>query len=182
MDQSTNSDRYVTPRDDFADKVIYAAAGFAVAGLVGLCFRFLMHKSDDDRPPILVRDGSVHIEQTPAKGEADVPEWRDDGDRWRSYHPSGQEITGFLVSVTDPASGNCEKLTGNTVRIFRDSSPPIHFVAANGEPKVGPKGILAKDPSIGRLLKASGRATQVQVGGKTCMLSDGAVVWIWPIP
>jgi hypothetical protein len=183
MDQSTSSDRYVTPERDSTEKAIYAAAGFAIAGLVGLCMRFLMHKRDeDDRPPILVRDGSVHIEQTPVPGEADVPEWVGDGDNWRPDHPNGREIHRFLVSVTDPRSGSCKKLTGNTVRIFRDSSPPIHFVVAGGEPKVGPKGILTKDPSVARLLKASGRPKEVQVGGHTCMLSEDAVVWIWPIP
>ena len=183
MDQSTSSDRYVSPEDDFAEKVIYAAAGLAVAGLVGLCFRFLSHKrDDDDRPPILVRDGSVHIEQTPAPGEADVPEWVEDGERWRSHHQAGQRVRRFVVSVTNDESGNCEKMTGNTVKIFRDSAPPIHFVAANGDPKVGPRGLLTKDPSTGRVLKASGKPKEVQVGGESCMLSDGAQVWIWPIP
>jgi hypothetical protein len=169
-------------RIDFATPAKYGAVGIGIALLARAVFKLFGGRLNEDRPPIIIRNGSVIIEQAPRRGKAKHPDWGADGNEWKPDHPEGADVTTFRVSVTDPEKGDCEDLVGDVVKIFHSgSSVPITFrITGNKQPRVGPKGQLAKIANKRRTLAANGTAKEVNVNGKSCLLSSEAVVWIWP--
>lgn len=165
----------------------YLAIGLLLGGAaaVGVMYFLMDSRTDDDRPPIIVRNGSVILEQTPVRGRAMYPTWVVDGSEYRPDHANGASVSGFLVAVVNPASGTCEGWTGNVVQVSRKTGPPLMFVIAGGHPKVGPAGQLQPDSANARKLSSESAMDQVRVvdssgGAQTCPLGGSSEVWIWP--
>jgi hypothetical protein len=176
---------------DFATKVKYAAIGALItaAAVTGVYFATAFFFAD--RPPIIVKNGSVIIENQPLKGKSTNPGWVDDGQEWKIDHEDPPNVGEYLVGVTGGVSGECEDLRGTHVRIEHDGNgASLTFRIANDEPKVGPKGQLTPE-TVGGLRRLrfgdqGVRATRVLVydqnpqQGRSCQLGTDSQVWIWP--
>lgn len=166
----------------------YVAIGLLLGGaaVVGAVYFLMDFRADDDRPPIIVRNGSVILEQTPLPGQAMYPTWMQDGNEYRPNQANGESVSGFLVAVVNPASGTCEGWTGNVVQVSRKTGPPLMFVIAGGQPRVGPAGQLRPDSTNARKLSSDSAMDQVKVvsqggGEQSCPLGATSEVWLWPV-
>src|SRR5687768_12122536 len=97
---------------DFSTKRKYflvgAVAGAAIVSVVGaFVWGGLLA---GDRPPIIVKGGSVLIENQPYKGKATGPGWADDGSDWKSDQQNAIDVSKYLVGVVGGVSGTCEDL------------------------------------------------------------------------
>jgi len=102
---------------------ILAIAAYTTAAIVlgytihSLLFATLSGSDDEDRPPIIVRDGSMIIEggdqKNPKKGK--ISQWdqvANSSQHWKPQQPHGHKVAGFTVyvgGVVDPA--NCSQTT-----------------------------------------------------------------------
>lgn len=91
----------------------------------------------DDRPPIIVRDGSLIIDGGDPADPSPIVDhwanWKQDllSDEWKPDLPSGKHVNSFTVTVTDPSSVKaCAPMTGgHTVVIeFRDGNKVVNTV------------------------------------------------------
>lgn len=178
---------------DFSTKAKYFVIGVAAAAaLVTAVYFFVSAFSAGDRPPIIVKGGSVLIENQPLKGKSTGPGWSDDGSDWKLDQQDGVDVSAYLVGVVAGVSGSCEDLRGETVVIQHNGSgPQLTFRIADDQPKVGPKGQLTPETSGGlkrlRFGDESVRPTTVLVydqnpqQGQSCELGANSQVWIWPV-
>jgi hypothetical protein len=108
---------------------------FVVGGVAGWVIYWLLRKriGDEERPPIIVKGGSIIFEHE--KGWAEAA-----GDDWKPDHPEGKPIDGFIVQI---------KRGGQVTQEFRGAL--LHFLhlhrfivgIAHDEPKVNPRRFLS---------------------------------------
>lgn len=178
---------------DFSTKLTYFVIGAAIAAAILSTVAFLIWAPlSGDRPPIIVKGGSVLIENQPFKGKSTGPGWADDGSDWKSDQQNAVDVSKYLVGVVGGISGSCEDLEGQTVEIEHDGSgSTLKFRVTGNQPKVGPKGQLTPETSGGlkrlRFGDANVHPTRVLVYDQnpqqaaTCQLGSNSQVWIWPI-
>ena len=116
----------------------WGVAGMLLGGVGGwLLHRVLGWFTHVNRPPIIVRGGSIEFETTVG--------WDDDGD-WRPNHPQGKDVEYFLVTVTGPTPCTLMKSKHLTITYrvgARDET--FRLTLKHGEPRIGPKGLLRKN-------------------------------------
>ena len=119
-----------------AATALAAAEGFAAGYAVGSGTRI----GDEDRPPIIVKNGSIQFETS--RG------WADDGGAWKPDHNEGKPVREFVAAISNAidSSGNpCPRLSGVqfiiTYALSEASSTDFHVILAGREPKI-PKGLL----------------------------------------
>jgi hypothetical protein len=139
--------------------------GLVAGGAVGFLLYKLLKLRRDERPPIRVRGGSVHLETDCGWIEAGSNEWRQD--------LAAPPVRGFIVTVYQGSSTRV--FTGQTVHINQGAEMLTLSIDVNGEPKVGPRGRLAKDPGNGgRVTDPAATLSRVHVipGNQPLNLSD----------
>ena len=81
--------------------VLLVVGAVVLAGLVGLAW--LIFRSKDDRPPIIVKGGSIHFEGCAGNnGSKKAWKQRKDG-HWRPDHKNGKDISQFHVDLVGKA-------------------------------------------------------------------------------
>lgn len=82
--------------------------GLLVLGAVTL----LDHHEDEERPPIIVKNGSLIFESGDSKSEDPEEKtgkpWHEVGNEWQPDHPEGKKVKWFSVGVQGP--GGCPAL------------------------------------------------------------------------
>lgn len=129
--------------------------GLVAGGVVGFILYKLLTLRHDERPPIRVRGGSVHVETDCGWIQVGSSEWRQD--------LAAPPVQGFIVTVYQGSSTRV--FTGHTVHINEGPEMLSLSINVNGEPRLGPRGRLAKDPSSGgrRVTDSAGTLTRVHV-------------------
>jgi hypothetical protein len=115
------------PNESTGTKLLYALGGTAVGALGAY---LLLHKGDEDqedRPPILVRDGSLVFEsgdpQSHDPTEKTGKAWIDDGEDWQPEHPEGKGTKWFVVEITSTDSSRPSLLMAKKIEIiYEDNS------------------------------------------------------------
>jgi hypothetical protein len=152
--------------------------------LVGLVLFVLKWvRADDDRPPIIVRGGSVVFELQLIPGETASRDWVPDGGDWTPDQPNGHVTTTLTVTI-DSQDPTCQSLEGPTVHVLRtpNNTPPLHVAAAGGKPKVGPMNQLNPDNSgqLKTLSYTAGSLVGIRVGSKDCPVTNSNEITIQP--
>ncbi|MDQ3488619.1 MAG: hypothetical protein M3468_12950 [Acidobacteriota bacterium] len=152
---------------------------------VGYCAVQRFGFQSEDRPAMIVKGGSIHLELQPVKGKSQSPEWVDEaGAGWKPAQANTKGVTMFLVAVTNPKSGDCENMTGPQVQLTHSAiKRPIIIMEVNGEPSVRPKDLFTANntPPLKQIYNMdAGTIIDIQVGGNKCELNPDSVVWIWP--
>ena len=98
------------PNESSGTKVLYALGATAFGALGAY---LLLQKGDEDqedRPPILVRDGSLIFESGDPASIDPIEQtgkpWIDDGEDWQPAHPEGKGTTWFVVDISPRALGD----------------------------------------------------------------------------
>jgi hypothetical protein len=97
--------------------LVYTVVAISIIALGFIISRLLMD-SEEDRPPIIVRSGSIRIDN----GERGAPhstwkKWKANGTRrWNPDHGRGANVTGFDVTVT----GNATSTSGCSTSFTAD--------------------------------------------------------------
>lgn len=176
---------------DVVGVVALAVLAAVVAGSTWVYARKLL---GDDRPPIIVRGGSLTFEGGDPAG-ADPNEccnsWKKDltSDEWKPVPDDKEGVAEFAVTVTgvDPSVCSMKDVRGESVLIYfqhgtersRDWSPYFvkierKFGIGKREPKIDPPGALTlripPDPKAPGRLEDSreGFISGVRVGGQAC--------------
>jgi hypothetical protein len=162
--------------------VAVAAVGGAalIAGaviLVGLA-------DDEERPPIVVKHGSIVMEVADLAGKPRRP-WAKDliGRQWKPKQPKGKDVVTFDVVVTG-ADGTCNPMSGDEItvdyvetagqtRTFRFYRQRFAGFGKH-EPKVdSPVDLTVDNSTVPRLMySADGKIRKVTVGGQSCNFPD----------
>lgn len=93
-----------------AKRAGYAAAGLLAGGLLGYA---LAGAEDEDRPPIIVKGGSLIFESGDVDGDADEKTgkpWKQVGSDWQPDHKEGKKTQWFSVAIRG-GSGSCPALS-----------------------------------------------------------------------
>ena len=92
-------------------------AGIAAAGLIGgalLGYAVGSRAADDDRPPIIVKGGSLIFQSgDPNSSEQEEKQgkpWKQVGNDWQPDHDDGKKTTWFSVAISG-GSGSCPTLS-----------------------------------------------------------------------
>ena len=135
---------------------------------------------DEERPPIIVKNGSIIFENqlaTSGPGSGRSFDWVPSGNgRWKPDHENGKRIDEFYVTFKEI---NCESMTGNPVHITRQtakSETEVYQVIRQGFFRVDPKVVAPHEMKIDNslLLKTlsslddGGSITQVRIGDSKC--------------
>lgn len=177
------------------ERVKWTTTGLILGGIAGSAVVILKHiLTDDDRPPIKVRGGSVTVEKHPPRGKARAPEWQKvpAQDAWRSK----QRAVGKLdIAITNPAVGpDVENLPGQDLELLHTHQDErgeteekrlfIRVDATNKYLLVGPLADFSLDPNNSgarRLLfQTPGNLIEVKVDDAVYYLDDKSEIWIWP--
>lgn len=166
-------------RIDFGTKAKYLFTGMFIGVLFRRIVRFLIDKrANEDRPPIIVREGSIVFEHKAVQGKQ--LEWDDSEPHWTPKQPNGRKIDFLRATITKGGSSACPTMIeSKAIEItFATSSKSETFdvFVAGKKPKIGPKGLLARDSSRKKLTHGptgSGSITRIRPkqGGLECELS-----------
>jgi hypothetical protein len=149
-----------------------------VVGLVASAIAWLLLRTNDDRPPIRVRGGSVRFENDWG--------WKDAGGEWTTRQQGARKVKYFTVLVDGKPCGLQKAVQLNIIyERANGSQATFKVIHRNGEPWIIPGGSLDQDPfnfdSIVHDPDGNGRL--VEVGGppnphNTCALPKFAVLII----
>jgi hypothetical protein len=83
------------------------AFAIAVTALAVGVYHFVLASGDEDRPPIIVRSGSVYLEDGDPQDAAHWKEWKAQGNprRWKPDHSGGAKVIAYSVSIANADSG-----------------------------------------------------------------------------
>ena len=94
--------------NDFPRWLVYI---LVIVGIVALAFGLLKFLSDseEDRPPIIVRSGSLTIDNGDRSGPHNQwKKWKQESsNRWKPNHGNGANVTGLAVRVTGGGGSGC---------------------------------------------------------------------------
>lgn len=123
------------------DEVAWGTGGFVTGALVGGLFGYFKFRADseeDDRPPIIVKGGSLRFisgdKDSSDPDEKNGRPWIDAGDLgWQPIHRKGKKVKWLIVEL-NPSNGTCPAVSmTKMVTITYDSK---EFVLRIG-PRVG---------------------------------------------
>lgn len=181
---------------DSDDRPSAAKILLTMAAIVGVAMALAFflgafdRNGDEERPPIIVRGGSIVFENQPFGSTGQSKLWVPSGtQKWKPDHRDGQRITGFRVTVP----GTSCALNGNPVKISRTigSATQEYDIKKEGffrvDPKVeAPQGVeMEVNNSIPKTTLSSrdtgGTITQVRIGGNSCPVSAGQEIHVQPL-
>jgi hypothetical protein len=147
---------------------------WGVVGLLAGAIAFRLFRTDDDRPPIRVRGGSVRFENDWG--------WKDDGGEWKTRQQAAKKVKYFTVLVDGKPCGLQRAVQLNIIyERANGSQATFRVIHRNGEPRIIPGGSLAQDPfnSDAIVHDAGGNGRLVEVSGppnphNTCPLPEHA--------
>lgn len=149
-----------------------AAAGILVLGYFAIQW---FAPDDDERPAMIVKNGSITFENGPDKNGNQIY-WKDGGDlTWIPDHPTGKPVTGADASF-EGMSAACDLKNGIRFTLtYKEGNESEEFsvVAAGLSPKIFPKDLLVEDsPTKQRVGFGSGPSTLSvrKNGGKPCQV------------
>jgi hypothetical protein len=153
-----------------------------IAVLFRRLFRFFIRlRGNEDRPPIIVREGSIVFEHKVINGKQ--LDWDDSQSDWTPKQPNGKRIDFIRATIVKGGSSGCPKtIESRAIEItFSTGSKSETFTVfeAGKKPKIRPKGLLTRDSSRKKLTHGptgGGSITRIRArqGGLECELS-GAV-------
>lgn len=155
----------------------------AVAAIAAVAFAFAFglfdFNGDEERPPIIVRNGSIVFENQlvsgPSTGQSKL--WVPSGTRkWKPDHKEGKRISGFDVTFNGV---DCAPMSGHPVRITRTNGAggnETYEIKREGlfrvDPKVQAPVDMTVDNSIPKTTLTSkdtgGAITEVRIANTTC--------------
>lgn len=130
--------------------------GMVIGAIAGwLAHALLRRPGDEDRPPIIVRGGSISF-------DTDVG-WTDDGADWKPYHPDGRPVRELVAFIRKTGGPDCagRELRGRALHFQH-----VHrfmVTISGGEPRVNPKGLLMRDKTTTRVRFENGPAALGEV-------------------
>jgi hypothetical protein len=168
-----------------------AVVGAAVMRIAGIDWDTLTDGTDD-RPPIIVRDGSIIFDGGDVNDPADIKthwtNWVADGSDMTTDLPTGRHVDRYDVTVTELGGTACSAMSGQTVDIaFSDGTRAHMYVKRKNlifrrEPKITikTKQTPANIPVVGTTTPArleygaprQGSITEVRVDSASCTLKD----------
>lgn len=170
--------------------ILFALGGLAFLGFVAYVLRMFQEppNGDEDRPPIVVKNGSIVFENqlVAQKAASHSKDWISDGGsarKWKPDHTAGRWTKGFDVSFSSEVA--CAAMQGNPVTIRRRTAAGVvqqfEIKASGGfrsDPKIKAPVDMDADNTVPRkTLKtrdAGGAITEVEVGGTTCTIPAGS--------
>jgi hypothetical protein len=158
-----------------------AIAVLAVATAVAYALGFFDFNGNEERPPIIVRGGSIVFENQLVSGTGQSKRWVPSGTKkWKPDHQEGKRINDFEVTFTGV---QCATLTGHPVRITRTNgsgATETYDIKREGWLRVDPKVVapqtvdLVVNNAIPKATLTSpdtgGAITEVRIGGSSCAL------------
>jgi hypothetical protein len=135
---------------------------------------------DEERPPIIVKNGSIIFENqlaTSGTGSGRSFDWTPSGNRrWKPDHENGKRIAEFYVTFRGV---DCAPMTGNPVHITRQTAQSVtevYQVIRQGFFRVDPKVVTPDDMKIDNSLPLKtltslddgGSITEVAIGTSKC--------------
>ena len=106
-------------------KIVFAATLFVLGSLASFaCASFMGGaRQDDDRPPIIVRGGSLHFENTTTKRPG--KKWKQvtagNKKEWELDHGNGKKVSFYQVYFFPAAGTSCAPVEGEEVVVDFDS-------------------------------------------------------------
>lgn len=128
----------------FSNKRYLAAGAIALLAVAAVAL-YLWLGSDEDRPPIIVHNGSLVFDAgDPQDATKRWKEWKQDAGapRWRPVHPKGHSVASYSVTVAGAANPDaCGTAAMSTTEVFID-----YTLDAGG---AGPRAHVYRDPVTG---------------------------------
>ena len=183
-----------------ARQMMLLVAGLAVvAGLVALAL--LIFRAREDRPPIIVKGGSIHFEGCADKnGRKKAWKKRQNG-HWRPDHSKGEDVSKFHVEIVADNVGECDNPsvrecgTGIVVQVQYSQSgsaapPPGKFEfnaelnddLGKWEPTLSSDVALQPNGDFQLDYGGDGGTIAAAVNGRPCNPSAAMALRITPIP
>ena len=127
------------------ERVAWTFIGTVLGAIGGwLAHAFLRRPlGDEERPPIIVRGGSIEFETE--KG------WTEAGHEWKPDHFEGKPVEEFIVYIKRSGVTGCSgrTLRGTIVRF--QHVQPFMVIITGEEPRVTPRGLLERDRTLKRV-------------------------------
>ncbi len=165
-------------------RVLIALATIAVV-LLGFAFALGLfdRNGDEERPPIIVRNGSIVFENDLVGSTGQSKHWVPSGShKWKPDHDKGLRVREFHVTFTGV---ECDPMTGQPVDITRSTGESFQ-VKREGVFRVDPKDKAPQDATMtpdNSLPKATltsddagGYITEVRIGNQRCNTSEAKAV------
>jgi hypothetical protein len=157
---------------------VKASTGVKIAGAIGLLaaagyvvYRFL---AEEDRPAMIVKNGSIVFENKLRDGETEPLDWEDDGGMWQPKQPKGKKVKHFIADVKGADDKTCTRLESAELVIsysYGSTKEDFRVMISGKKPKVTPKGLLAlADKKLSFGVTNQGRISSIGMpqGGMTC--------------
>lgn len=182
-----------------SQKSLTVKVAIAVLGLIaGFYVATQLWQTDEDRPPIVVKSGSLYFDH-----EADGrpgQEWEKVSGSttdWQPNHPGGKKVSKlqlYFVGGSTTSAGPCEPVTVTTFTVNYDPDgsgtqlPKAYTVgiSTTGKPVPRVSGDLQRDPSNAKRLIAGTEGAIVSVAGASVtsisfQCDNPTGVWVEPI-
>lgn len=175
-------------RIDFWTVAKYVITGAFLAMLFRRIVKFLLSglRTNEDRPPIIVREGSITFEHKIVKGKQ--LDWDGQQNHWTPKQPNGKKVDFLVARVLEGGSSECPSvIESESLEITYSTglkTEKFWVFLAGGKPMLRPKGLLSRDSQNPKKLThgvpGSGNITNIrpQQGGLECNLSSEAVIEI----
>jgi hypothetical protein len=121
--------------DNGSTKFAYALGGVVIGGLLVLAYEALKPQDDDERPPIIVRNGSL-------KFLTDVG-WKPDGGNWEPDQPRAKRVKEMIATIKN-SDGSCGPLRGVQFTVTFEGEE-FRIILGHGAPLVSPRSLLTRD-------------------------------------
>lgn len=150
-------------------RIAWSFIGLALGAIGGWFAHTLRRKriGDEDRPPIIVRGGSIEFETECG--------WDDAGGDWRPYHNEGRPVRQFIAHIRPVGQTECagRELRGTILHF--EHVHRFHVIITGREPMIGPRGYLRRPTSYHRTVKYSGGAGPL---GEIRALPSNTTDWV----
>lgn len=142
-----------------------AATALVVSMIAGgLGWVFAQGTTEEDRPAMIVRNGSIIFENGTVNGRP-VHWLYADALSFKTDQQNGKRVISADATVTG-GSGQCNLTGGRRFRITfqeQNDSEDIHLIAAGQEPKIFPNDVLTRSSSRLQLTRGTAGAGQIFV-------------------
>jgi hypothetical protein len=119
-------------------------------GVGGINWVFAQGPREEDRPAMIVRNGSIIFEIQNNDGSASTLKWDfADGIAFKTSQQNGKRVISADATVTN-GSGQCDLKGGKRFTLTYkegNDSEDIHLIAAGQEPKIFPNDVLTRSTS-----------------------------------
>lgn len=117
--------------EDTRTRIVYAVGGLILGGLLAFgAMRYFASAEDEERPPIIVKGGSLIFQSERA--------WQQVGGDWQPDQKNGRRTNGFSVSIQGPDT-TCPLLstTKELTLTFRDANGTEREFRISRKPRPG---------------------------------------------